>query len=92
MWPFQAQKRDPLPKERLEAVEDDLRRLRHHLEDLEDVLGRRVDKLMHRARREQELEPGGKEAVPGGEVRTASKVDKRHMAALILRRGNGLLR
>lgn len=89
MWPFSAPKRDPLPKERLEAVEDDLRRLRHHVEDLEDVLGRRVDKLMHRARREQEPAPAGPDAEP---VTDAPRVDKRHMAALIMRRGNGLLR
>ncbi len=90
MWPWGRPKRDPLPKERLETVEDELRRLRHHLEDLEDVLGRRVDKLMHRARREQlEAEQEHEQPAPDG---TGPRVDRRALGHMLLRRQRGLLR
>lgn len=93
MWPFRHKEREALPRERLDELETALRRLRAHVEDLEDVLGRRVDKLMHRARRaqqeEQEPDPAGTDAGP---VIDAPRADKRRMAEIILRRGNGLLR
>ncbi len=93
MWPWRSAKSEPLPKARLEAVEDDLRRLRHHVEDLEDVLGRRVDKLMHRARREQQEAAGGDSSPAGPDTeQIPARADKRTLGHLILRRSSGLLR
>jgi hypothetical protein len=58
--------RKPEPNQRLEQLENELRALKRHLSDVEDVLSHRVNKLMARAKRAPVEEPASDGSEPVG--------------------------